>query len=214
MERDRLRAIFSKAKVGIAGAGGLGSNCAVALVRAGVRRLVIADPDKVAAANLDRQYYFRSQVGEYKVDALAANLAAIEPDAEISIHRIGLDPESLRALYADCDVIVEAFDGAEAKAMLIETCLEAFPETHLISASGLAGVGDFQAIQVVHRGTLHLCGDFEREVSPEEPPVAPRVAIVANLEADIVLELLLRAKAPAPAPWPSPGCGRRRPAFP
>ncbi|HWR12131.1 MAG TPA: sulfur carrier protein ThiS adenylyltransferase ThiF [Rectinemataceae bacterium] len=193
MERDKLRAIFSLAKVGIAGAGGLGSNCAVALVRAGVRRLVIADFDSVSAANLDRQYYFRDQVGEYKVDALAANLGKIEPGLEIAAHRVRLDPESLRLLYQGCDVIVEAFDSADAKAMLIETCLDAFPETQVVAASGLAGIGHFETIRIVHRGKLHLCGDFENEVSPDSPPIAPRVAIVANLEADIVLELLLRS---------------------
>lgn len=191
MERDRLRAIFSKATVGIAGAGGLGSNCAVALVRAGVRRLVIADFDKVTGPNLDRQYYFLAQVGEYKVDALAANLAAIDPEARISAHRLRLDPDVARRLFAGCDIIVEAFDDAAAKAMLIETCLEAFPNAHVVAASGLAGIGRFEAIQVIHRGRLHLCGDFVSEVAPGMPPVAARVGIVANLEADIVLQLIL-----------------------
>ena len=195
MERDRLRAIFSKATVGIAGAGGLGSNCAVALVRAGVRRLVVADFDLVSGPNLDRQYYFLDQVGRYKVDALAENLARIDPNAAVSTHRIRLDPSSVRELYRDCDVIVEAFDSAEAKTMLIETCLEAFPEKQIVAASGLAGVGGFESIRIVHRGRLHLCGDFESEVSPDSPPVAPRVAIIANLEADIVLDLLLKSAA-------------------
>lgn len=191
MERDRLRAIFSKATVGIAGAGGLGSNCAASLVRAGVRRLVIADFDKVTGPNLDRQYYFLAQVGEFKVDALAANLAAIDPEARISTHRLLLDPEAARRLFAGCDIIVEALDDAGAKAMLIETCLEAFPNAHVVAASGLAGLGRFEAIKVIHRGRLHLCGDFESEVAPNMPPVAARVGIVANLEADIVLQLIL-----------------------
>ena len=193
MERDRLRAIFSRAKVGIAGAGGLGSNCAVALARAGVRRLVIADFDKVSAQNLDRQYYFIPQVGNYKVDALAATLALIDSEVEVSAHRLRLDPASARALYKGCDVIVEALDEAEAKAMFIETCLEAFPETHIVAASGLAGLGHFESIKILHRGMLHICGDFENEVSSESPPVSTRVAIIANLEADIVLDLLLNS---------------------
>ncbi|MGB4586075.1 MAG: sulfur carrier protein ThiS adenylyltransferase ThiF [Rectinemataceae bacterium] len=191
MERNRLRAIFSKATVGIAGAGGLGSNCAVSLVRAGVRRLVIADFDKVTGPNLDRQFYFLAQVGEFKVDALAANLAAIDPEARISAHRLRIDPEAARRLFAGCDIIVEALDDAGAKAMLIETCLEAFPKAHVVAASGLAGLGRFEAIKVIHRGRLHLCGDFESEVAPNMPPVAARVGIVANLEADIVLQLIL-----------------------
>ena len=192
MERDRIRAVFARVKVGIAGAGGLGSNCAVSLVRAGIGRLVIADFDRVSEQNLDRQYYFRAQIGEYKVDALAENLKRIEPGIGLSLHKVRLEPGSVRELYAGCDAIVEAFDDAEAKSMLIETALAAFPETQIVAASGLAGVGRFESIRVLHKGNLHLCGDFESEVSPSSPPVAPRVAIVANLEADIVLDLLLK----------------------
>lgn len=192
MERDRMRAVFARAKIGIAGAGGLGSNCAVSLARAGIGRLVLADFDKVSEQNLDRQSYFRAQVGEYKVDALAENLRRIEAGIGLSIHRVRLGPDSVRELYAGCDVIVEAFDDAEAKSMLIETALAAFPQAQIVAASGLAGIGRFESITIIHKGNLHICGDFESEVSPTSPPVAPRVAIVANIEADIVLDLLLR----------------------
>lgn len=194
MNRETMRAIFARATVGIAGAGGLGSNCAAALARAGVGRLVIADFDAVSLPNLDRQYYFRAQVGRPKVEALAENLAAIDPGVEVSAHLLRIDPAAARSLYAGCDVIVEAFDDAGAKDMLIETCLAAFPRTPIVGASGLAGVGRFESIRVLRSGNLVLCGDFENEVSVQLPPVAPRVAIVANLEADIVLEALLAAE--------------------
>jgi sulfur carrier protein ThiS adenylyltransferase len=194
MERETMRAIFARATVGIAGAGGLGSNCAAALARAGVGRLVIADFDAVSAPNLDRQYYFRAQVGRPKVEALAENLAAIDPAVAVEAHVLRIDPAAARALFAGCDVIVEAFDDAGAKDMLIEACLAAFPRTPIIGASGLAGVGRFEAIRVIRSGNLILCGDFENEVSAQLPPVAPRVAIVANLEADLALGLLLAAE--------------------
>lgn len=194
MDRDQLRSIVSGATVGIAGAGGLGSNCAASLIRAGVRRLVIADFDEVTRSNLDRQYYFLSQVGRFKVEALKENLLAIDPDAQIVIHKLRVDPSVAKRIFAGCGVIVEAFDDAEEKVMLIETCLRVFPGAHIVAASGLAGIGNFEAIRVVHRGRLHLCGDFESETSPLSPPVAPRVGIVANLQADIVLELLLASR--------------------
>jgi len=194
MDRETMRAIFARAKVGIAGAGGLGSNCAAALARAGVGRLVIADFDTVSEPNLDRQYYFRSQIGRPKVEALAENLAAIDPSVMVETRLLRLAPAAARAIYAGCDVIVEAFDDAGAKDMLIETCLAAFPRTPIIGASGLAGVGHFGSIRVLRSGNLVLCGDFENEVSAQLPPVAPRVAIVANLEADLALELLLAAE--------------------
>lgn len=191
MNRETLRSIVSKATIGIAGAGGLGSNCAASLVRSGVRRLIIADFDRVSEANLDRQFFFFDQIGRLKVDALAENLRRIDPKINIETHPIRLDADSIRTIFADCDIIVEAFDNAESKAIIAETVLTAFPEKHLVSASGLAGIGNLEDIHVVHRGKLHLCGDFTREVGPESPPIAPRVAIVANFEADIVLQLLI-----------------------
>lgn len=194
MDRDQFRSIVSKAKVGIAGAGGLGSNCAASLLRAGIRRLVIVDFDKVSSANLDRQFYFHSQVDRFKVDALKENLLAIDPNAEIATSKIRIDWENAGRIFVGCDVIVEALDDAKEKAMLIETCLRVFPEAHIVAASGLAGIGRFEAIKVIHRGRLHICGDFESETSPLSPPVAPRVGIVANLQADTVLELLLASR--------------------
>lgn len=191
MNRETLRSIVSKAMIGIAGAGGLGSNCAASLVRSGVRRLVIADFDRVSEANLDRQFFFFDQIGRLKVDALAENLRRIDPKINLETHPIRLDADTIRTIFADCDIIIEAFDNAESKAIIAETVLTAFPEKHLVSASGLAGVGNLEDIHVVHRGKLHLCGDFTREVGPESPPIAPRVAIVANFEADIVLQLLI-----------------------
>jgi sulfur carrier protein ThiS adenylyltransferase len=194
MDREKMRKVLAKAVVGIAGAGGLGSTCAASLVRAGVRRLVIADFDMVSRSNLDRQYYFLSQVNRFKVDALKENLVAIDPEVEITAHSVLLDPEIAERIFAGCDVIIEALDDAQAKVMLIETCLRVFPEVHIVAASGLAGIGSFEAITLIHRGRLHLCGDFVSEIGPLSPPMAPRVGIVANLQADTVLELLLASQ--------------------
>jgi sulfur carrier protein ThiS adenylyltransferase len=155
---------------------------------------VIADFDTVTRSNLDRQYYFLSQVGRFKVEALKETLLAIDPEVEVTAHRSRIDPEIAGRIFSGCDVIVEAFDDAGEKVMLIETCLRVFPDTHIVAASGLAGVGNFEAIKLIHRGRLHLCGDFESETGPLSPPVAPRVGIVANLQADTVLELLLASR--------------------
>ncbi|MEN6476457.1 MAG: sulfur carrier protein ThiS adenylyltransferase ThiF [Rectinema sp.] len=195
--RNEMRAVFAKARVGIAGAGGLGSNCAAALVRSGIGALVVVDFDVVSEANLDRQFYFHDQVGRPKVEALAENLARIDRKVEVEAHNAMLAPSSICALFSGCDVVVEAFDSAEAKEMLIETVLGAMPGTPVVAASGLAGVGGFGRLRVIRRDDLTLCGDFESGIAPDMPPVAPRVAIVAGMEADAVLELLLeRARKP------------------
>ncbi len=183
-------------KVGIAGSGGLGSNCAVALARVGVGHLVITDFDKVEESNLNRQYYFYDQIGMQKVDALEINLRRINPNIEITKHDVKLTPSNIPAIFKDCDVIVEAFDKAEMKQMILETVLLHFPEKYLVAASGLAGWGANEKITQTSFGKLYLCGDFETEVSEELPPLAPRVGIVSNMEANIVLELLLGEMRP------------------
>ncbi len=191
MDRERLRSIFSKAKIGIAGAGGLGSTCAVSLARAGILSLVVADFDKVTEANLDRQYYFLDQVGRYKVDALSENIGRVDPRVQVFAHKVRLDRPSVENIFSGCDIIVEAVDEAATKAMIVETALQNFPDAHIVCATGLAGTGNLEELRLIHHGRLHLCGDFKRETSADSPPVAPRVGIVANMEADTVLQILI-----------------------
>jgi len=177
--------------VGIAGCGGLGSNCAVALARAGVGKLVIADFDVVNASNLNRQYFFLDQVGRKKVEALKENLLRINPKLLVECHDLKLVSESVIRLFNDCDVIVEAFDLAGEKQMILEAVLGALPEKFLVSGVGLAGWGDNNRIHEHRYGNLVVCGDLEHEVSDDKPPLAPRVGVVANMQANAVLEILL-----------------------
>lgn len=187
---EEQRATLEKAKVGIAGAGGLGSNCAMHLVRAGIRRLVLCDFDVVSESNLNRQFYFRDQVGEKKVFALADNLRRIEADLELELHDVRLSAENLKATFADCDIVVEAFDGAEMKAVFLS---EMIPTgKRLVSASGMAGVGRSNAMRVQRMGNrLVMAGDGESGVSETSAPQSPRVGIAAAMEANSVMALLL-----------------------
>ncbi len=186
--REKLRHY----KVGIAGAGGLGSNCAQALVRSGVGTLVIADFDTVSELNLNRQFFFRSQVGEKKVEALRENLRRIDPSVNIEVHDVFLDHENTPRVFAGCDIIVEAFDNSEMKQMIIETVAMALPGIPLVVGSGLAGWGGNEKIKSRKiDNNLYVIGDESDEVSEELPPLAPRVGIVANMQANIVLEILL-----------------------
>jgi sulfur carrier protein ThiS adenylyltransferase len=184
---ERLR----NKSVGIAGCGGLGSNCAVALARIGIGRLVIADFDAVSADNLNRQYYFLEQVGQKKVQALKDNIRRIDPQVEVTACDRRLDPASVSEVFRDCQVIVEAFDRAEMKKMLIETVLERMPGKFVVAGSGLAGYGNNNDLRTRRIGNLFICGDERREVSDAAPPLAPRVGIVANLQANQAVEILL-----------------------
>lgn len=178
--------------VGIAGCGGLGSNCAVALARVGIGTLVLADFDIVSESNLNRQYYFLSQVGEPKAPALKRVIHQINPSVYVIAYEIKLDPAHILRYFRDCDVIVEAFDQADQKEMLIETVLSAFPEKPLIVGTGMAGWGMNQGIHYRHEENLHICGDEITEISENVPALAPRVGMVANMQANVVLEILLK----------------------
>lgn len=191
MTFQQIRAVLSKRRVAIAGCGGLGSNCAVALARVGVGALVIVDFDRVEESNLNRQYYFMDQVGMRKVDALAANLLRINPAVVVEPHCLRVTPDDVVRLFGDCEVIVEAFDQAGEKLMLIETVTERLAGKPLVVGNGMAGWGAVDAIRLRRAGNLWICGDEESEVSEEMPPLAPRVAIVANLQANTVVTLLL-----------------------
>ena len=177
--------------IGIAGCGGLGSNCAMALARVGVGTLVIADFDIVTLENLNRQYYFRDQVGEKKVLALRENIWKVNPDIDVQVHDVRLGPEEVVNIFKDCAVIVEAFDRADMKLMIIETVSERFPDKFIVAASGLAGYGENNALHTRRLGSLFICGDEISEVSADLPPLAPRVAIVAAMQANQVLEIIL-----------------------
>ncbi len=178
--------------VGIAGCGGLGSNCAVALARVGVGKLIIADFDIIEESNLNRQYYFHKQIGESKTKSLKENIQLINPSVEVKAHNIKLDSQSIIEIYSNCDVIVEAFDRADMKQMIIESVIEKLPKTPLVVGLGMAGWGDNNSIGSRQTENLFICGDETKEVSDELPPLAPRVGIVANMQANTVLEILLK----------------------
>ncbi len=162
-----VHARLKRAIVGIAGAGGLGSSIAVALTRSGIGQLIVADFDVVEPSNLNRQQYFVDQIGLAKVEALRVNLARINPYVQVSIFHGRLTPENIPRLFAGVDVMVEAFDRAEQKAMLVETFLNHFPGKPLIAASGMAGYGPSNTI-VTRRAAsrLTLVGDGAAPPAP------------------------------------------------
>ena len=183
------RAALESVRVGIAGAGGLGSNCAMHLVRSGVKHITIADFDVVNESNLNRQFFFRDQIGQKKVEAIKANLLRIEPDADIRAVDIRLDASSAREIFADCGIVVEAFDAVDAKVMLVSAFASSGKK--LVTASGLAGWGRSNAMRVRKMGNIVAIGDGETSVGDGAAPVSPRVGIAAAMEANAVVAMLL-----------------------
>ncbi len=180
---------LARATVGVAGCGGIGSNAALSLVRAGVGRLILVDHDRVELSNLNRQAFFRADIGRRKVAALADHLRAIHPGIHLVCHEQRLEAPQVAELFADADVLVEAFDDAAAKQWLIEAWCRAYPQRPIVVGSGLAGYGRTELLTVRAAGTIHVCGDQASDMAGGL--CAPRVAAVANMEANVAIELLL-----------------------
>lgn len=179
---------IKSATVGIAGLGGLGSAIAVALARIGVGRLILADFDVVEPSNLNRQQYFIDQLGLTKAEALEANLKRINPYVQYEAHCVRVTPENIPALFGSVDVMVEAFDRADQKAML----LQSFKGRPIVAASGLAGYGPGDTIGVRKMGRdIYVVGDLSTGAAPGCGLMAPRVGIAAHMQANLVLRLLL-----------------------
>jgi sulfur carrier protein ThiS adenylyltransferase len=187
-----VHARLKQACVGIAGVGGLGSAIAVALARIGVGRLIIADFDVVEPSNLNRQQYFIDQIGFLKVEALTDNLKRINPYVTVEPHPVLLTPDNIPEIFAPCTVVIEAFDRADMKAMLVDTALTSLPAATIVAASGLAGYGPNNTISTrkVSR-RLYLIGDNVSEARPGSGLMAPRVGIAAHHQANQAVRIIL-----------------------
>ncbi|WP_425061263.1 hypothetical protein SCACP_20510 [Sporomusa carbonis] len=185
-----ILAKIAEIKIGIAGAGGLGSNCAQMLVRTGFRNFKIIDFDILDASNLNRQFYFMHQVGRSKVEALKDNLLLINPDINIEIIQGKFESDMAAGFFADCDAVVEAFDRPEYKKLIVETYINS--GKLLVAASGLAGWGNSDDIVIRQiKENFYLVGDLTSAIGPDCPPLAPRVHIAAAKQADIILNYFL-----------------------
>lgn len=186
-----LQKKLTAASVAVCGLGGLGSNIAIALARAGVGRLHIIDFDRVDISNLNRQQYYPEQLGLYKAEALYDTLSRIAPYCGIRRESVKLTEENIPELLADADIICEAFDAADQKAMLVNTVLEKMPEKYLVSGSGMAGIAPSNTIstrRVTKR--FYLCGDGISDVADGMGLVASRVLVCAGHQAHAVIRII------------------------
>ena len=189
--------VLKPARIGIAGLGGLGSNIASALVRSGVGHLVIADFDQVELSNINRQLYTLSHIGQDKALALREILSGINPFCEIEPHVVRVTEENVCALFGKCDIVIEAFDEPEQKAMLVNAVMEKMPEKYLISGSGMAGYGNANAIRTRNiTEKFTLCGDGTTDVKDGVGLTASRVIICSGHMASRAIEILLGQQDP------------------
>ena len=186
--RERLRT----GHVALIGCGGLGSNAAAMLVRSGIGALTLVDFDVVDESNLNRQMFFRDQLGRPKTAALAETLLRVEPQVTLHLHQVCATPENLVSLVSGADVVIEAADRAEVKAMVANVLLRECPGIPLVSASGLAGFGSANHVVTERVGdSFYLVGDMESDVRNSLPLLASRVMVAAAHEAHAAIRILL-----------------------
>ncbi len=190
---EELQQAFLSAVVAICGLGGLGSNIAIHLARAGIGKLILIDFDRVDITNLHRQQYKANQIGIYKTKALVDNLREINPYIELEEHTERITEDNAMKLLQDTDIICEAFDDAECKAMLTNTVLSELPDKYLVAASGMAGMGTTNSIKTRRiTSRFYLSGDETSDVSNDIGLVAPRVALCATHQAHTVLRIIAK----------------------
>ena len=188
---EKLQTKFSSVTVAICGLGGLGSNVAISLARAGIGKLILIDFDRVDITNLHRQQYKANQLGMNKTDALRDNLLEIAPYVTLETHTICVKEENATHLLQGADIICEAFDDAECKAMLTNLVLEEMPDKYLVAASGMAGFGSANSIRTRKiTSKCYLCGDEKSDVQSEGGLVSSRVMLCAAHQAHTVLRIL------------------------
>ncbi len=187
-----LREKVRQAKIGIAGLGGLGSNIAIALARVGIGKMILADFDVVEPSNLGRQQYFVDQIGMAKTAALATTLFRTNPSVNLVLRHTRVTPKNVKNIFGDCDIVIEAFDRAEEKTMLIESVMTEMEDTYIIAASGVAGHGPASEIKVNKVSErFYVVGDLKSEARPFTGLMAPRVGVAAHIQANLALRILM-----------------------
>lgn len=185
---QQLRTIQEKT-IGIGGAGGLGSNAAMILVRSGFKHLEILDQDVIDASNLNRQQYFLHDIGQDKVTTLKKRLLQINPDTDIITHKAAWTPETGNNYFKNCTILVEAFDQTLWKHRFVDFYHDRV--RLMISGVGMAGLMKKQPMSVKRVGNIYFVGDLTTDSAEGHPPMAPRVTACAAKMAEIVLDLTL-----------------------
>ncbi len=116
---------LKRAKVFIAGAGGLGSPISIYLAAAGIGKIVLVDKDVVELSNLNRQIlHWEKDVGAKK--ALSAKEKLVGLNSDISVEAIPetLDEGNVSSLVGDADLIIDAMDNFSTRYLLNRTAVE------------------------------------------------------------------------------------------
>ena len=148
---------LNNSRVAVFGVGGVGGYTVEALARSGVGRLDLIDSDTVSLTNLNRQIIaLHSTLGQYKTDVAAARVRDINPECEVTVHRMFYLPETAEQFdFAEYDYIVDAIDTVSGKLELALRAQEA--GTPIISSMGTGKKLDPTAFEVADISKTSVC---------------------------------------------------------
>lgn len=187
----KVHSKVKKASIAVLGLGGLGSSIAVQLARTGVGALHLIDFDVVEPSNLNRQHYSIKHLGMFKTKALQKQISEINPYVKVTVHNVKLTEKNIADYIKDDEIICEAFDQPECKAMAVNTVMEKFPQKYMVASSGMAGFESSNAI-ITKKISKHLyiCGDGITGAKQGCGLMAPRVSICAGHMANMILRII------------------------
>jgi molybdopterin/thiamine biosynthesis adenylyltransferase len=150
----------------VIGAGGLGSPIIQYLAAAGIGTLGIADDDVVERSNLQRQIiHGDSDVGEPKVESAQRYVERINPDIEVRLHEIRVEPDNVENLISEYDVVVDGSDNFRTRYLVNDACtLSGTPFSHGAIYKFEGQAITFPAADGENQGPCYRC------LFPEAPP--------------------------------------------
>lgn len=163
------------ANVAIVGAGGLGGPAALYLAAAGVGHITVIDDDVVGLSNLQRQVQFQTDdIGQAKVDVLAARLRAINPDVTVLPLQTRLSANNAADLFSNHALILDGTDRFATRFMINDAALR----LGIPLVSGAVGRFDAQVGIFAQPGPCYRC--FVPDLPPQEETCA-EVGVVGAL---------------------------------
>lgn len=183
--------LLSQLHVALVGAGGMGSQIALALTHLGVGHLTLIDPDPMEMSNLNRvvgALWHQAETRQYKVDALARHLSRIHPPDTTRIEPLPIDARDPFALkwLLQADLIVGAVDSAVVRHYL-----------NVVSSAGLIPYLDAGVGVRSERGMLQAGGGQVQVVLPGETACLTCVGHSVRQSVEEQLTPLQRAMAVA-----------------
>ena len=178
----------------VIGLGGLGSVAALYLAGAGVGRLLVADRDRVAPTNLQRQVLYRHEdLGRPKTEAARERLAALNPEVQVEVFEGRLEPARLKAMTEAADIVLDCTDNFPTRFAINEACVRA--RKPLVSGAAIRFEGQLAVFDARRGGPCYAClfpqtGEAQ-ETCEEAGILGPVVGTIGSLQALAALKLLL-----------------------